>query len=76
MMYLIGLIKFIGDPAIRIKEDYLRIIRYIRFFLEYSKNQHDKKIVKIIKQNLGGLKQISKDRKLQELKKTLSSHFQ
>ena len=68
----IGLIKFIGDPAIRIKEDYLRIIRYIRFFLEYSKNQHDKKIVKIIKQNLGGLKQISKDRKLQELKKIIS----
>jgi len=68
----IGLIKFIGDPAIRIKEDYLRILRYIRFFLEYSKNQHDKKIVKIIKQNLGGLKQISKDRKLQELKKIIS----
>ena len=68
----IGLIKFIGDPAIRIKEDYLRILRYIRFFLEYSKNQHDKNIVKIIKQNLGGLKQISKDRKLRELKKIIS----
>ena len=64
-----GLIKFIGDPATRIKEDYLRILRYIRFFLGYSKNQHDKNTVKIIKQNLSGLKQVSKDRQLQELKK-------
>ena len=32
-----GLIKFIGDPAKRIKEDYLRILRYIRFFLDTAK---------------------------------------
>jgi len=68
-----GLIKFIGDPVTRIKEDYLRILRYIRFFLGYSKNQHDKNIVKIIKQNLIGLKQVSKDRHLKELKKIILS---
>ena len=28
-------IKFIGDPQKRIEEDYLRIIRFIRFSLEY-----------------------------------------
>ncbi len=67
-----GLIKFIGDPGIRIKEDYLRILRYIRFFLGYSKQRHDKNSVKIIKQNLIGLKQISKNRQLQELKKIIS----
>ena len=66
-----GLIKFIGDPTKRIKEDYLRILRYIRFFLNYSRNKHDKNIVKIIKQNLSGLKQVSKDRQLQELKKII-----
>ena len=66
-----GLINFIGDPATRIKEDYLRILRYVRFFLGYSKNQHDKSNVKIIKQNLIGLKQVSKDRQLQELKKII-----
>ena len=68
-----GFIKFIGDPGTRIKEDYLRILRYIRFFLGYSKNQHDKKTVKTIKQNLIGLKQISKDRQMQELKKIISN---
>ena len=66
-----GLIKFIGDPAQRIKEDYLRILRYIRFFLGYSKNQHNKNTVRIIKQNLIGLNQVSKNRQLQELKKII-----
>ena len=67
-----GLIEFIGDPATRIQEDYLRILRYIRFFLGYSTNQHKKNTVKIIKQNLSGLKQISKERQIQELKKIIS----
>ncbi len=67
-----GLIKFIGDPATRIKEDYLRILRYVRFFLGYSRNQHEKNTIKIIKQNLSGLKLVSKDRQLQELKKIIS----
>ena len=35
-----GLIKFIGEPEQRIKEDYLRILRYFRFFALYSKNDH------------------------------------
>ena len=49
----------------------MRILRYIRFFIEYSKHHHDKITYKIIKQNLGGLKKISKERKLQELKKII-----
>ncbi len=35
-----GKIKFIGDPEKRVKEDYLRILRYVRFFLNYSKQEH------------------------------------
>ena len=38
-----GLIKFIGDPDKRIKEDYLRILRYLRFYLQYSKHEHELK---------------------------------
>ena len=68
-----GLIKFIGDPEKRIKEDYLRILRYIRFFIDYSKHDHDEETIKLIKQNLSGLKQVSKDRQLQELKKILNT---
>ena len=66
-----GKIKFIGDPSTRIKEDYLRILRYIRFFLGYNKNQQHNNIIKIIKQNLIGLNKVSKERQLQELKKII-----
>ena len=68
-----GRVKFIGDPSKRIKEDYLRILRYIRFFLNYSKKDHEPKIKKIIKQNLDGLLKISKERLIDELKKIIFS---
>ncbi len=68
-----GKIIFIGDPEKRIKEDYLRILRYLRFFHEYSKYKHDPKIIKILKKNLNGLSKISSDRLIDELKKIISS---
>jgi len=37
----ISSIKFIGDPEQRIKEDYLRILRYFRFYLNYSNYEHE-----------------------------------
>ena len=69
----IGKIKFIGDADTRIKEDYLRILRYIRFFLNYSKTDHNDKIRKIIKQNLNGISNISSERLLDEFKKLIIS---
>ena len=69
----IGKIKFIGDADKRIKEDYLRILRYIRFFLNYSKTEHNDKIRKIIKQNLNGISNISSERLLDEFKKLIIS---
>ena len=68
-----GQIKFIGNPEQRIKEDFLRIIRYLRFFLSYSSNQHDLMVIRIIKKNLKGLSNLSKERLLDELKKYVSS---
>ena len=64
-----GLINFIGDANRRIQEDYLRILRYIRFFLNYSKHAHNPEILKKIKINLTGISQLSKERMLDELKK-------
>jgi len=69
----LGNVKFIGDPEKRIKEDYLRILRYVRFFLNYSKMEHDKNLKKIIKQNINGISNISSDRLLDELKKLILS---
>ena len=70
----IGEVKFIGDANKRIKEDYLRILRYVRFFLNYSKIKHNSEIKKIIRQNLNGLSKISSDRLLDELRKLVLSN--
>jgi tRNA nucleotidyltransferase/poly(A) polymerase len=68
-----GEIIFIGDAETRIKEDYLRILRYVRFFLNYSKKKHDLKVIKIIKKNLSGVSNISSERLLNEFQKLLES---
>ncbi len=69
-----GKIKFIGDPEKRVKEDYLRILRYVRFFLNYSKQEHQLFVKKIIKQNIGGIVKLSKERLIDELKKLVISN--
>jgi len=63
-------IKFIGDPNIRIEEDYLRIIRFIRFSIQY-KSELDIPTLKIILLNLNGINKLSKERVLNELFKIL-----
>ena len=69
-----GKVEFIGDPEKRIKEDYLRILRYIRFFLNYSKQDHNHEIKKIIKKNINGISNISSERLLDEFKKMVKSN--
>ena len=66
-----GKIKFIGLDEERIKEDYLRILRYFRFFAEYSKTDHDQNTIQSIKRNINGLNGISNERIFDELKKIL-----
>ena len=64
-------INFIGSPDLRINEDYLRILRFIRFSLEYNSNIKDHNIMRIINKNLRFLKFISQERLFIELKKIL-----
>ena len=68
-----GKVLFIGNAETRIKEDYLRILRYIRFFLNYSKVKHETSVIKIIKKNLTGMMNISAERLLDELQKLVRS---
>ncbi|MDA9078323.1 hypothetical protein N9J81_00900, partial [Pelagibacteraceae bacterium] len=63
-------VKFIGDPQKRIEEDYLRIIRFIRFKIMYN-NKVESTTNEAIKRNLNGIKKISKERILIELYKIL-----
>ena len=66
------IVKFIGDPNERIREDYLRILRYFRFYTQYNNQQHDIKIVQAIKKGLNGIKKISKERIIDEFSKILN----
>ena len=66
-----GIVKFIGSPEERIKEDYLRILRYFRFFIQCSKTGHDQDVIKSIRKNINGLNKISNERIFDELKKIL-----
>jgi len=66
-----GQVKFIGSPEKRIKEDYLRILRYFRFFTQYSKFDYKNEDIQEIKKNINGLNKISKERIFDELKKIL-----
>ena len=63
-------VKFIGDPQKRIEEDYLRIIRFIRFKIMYN-SKVEPSTIEAIKLNLSGVKKISKERILSELFKIL-----
>ena len=69
-----GNVNFIGDAESRVKEDYLRILRYVRFFINYSNQSHDPKIIKIIKKNIGGVSKLSSERLLDEFKKLTKSN--
>ena len=68
-------VKFIGDPSTRIKEDYLRILRYFRFFAIYSGDKflHDTATLSACSKAIFGLKQISSERIWSEFKKLLGA---
>jgi poly(A) polymerase len=66
-----GKINFIGNSEERIKEDYLRILRYFRFFAQYSKTTHEEDTIKSIRRNINGLNKISNERIFNELSKIL-----
>ena len=65
-----NIVKFIGDPQTRIVEDFLRIIRFLRFTIQY-KSSIERSTVQAIKLNLNGVKALSKERVLSELLKIL-----
>lgn len=64
-------IRFIGAAQDRIKEDYLRILRFFRFFAWYGKGRPDGEGLKACAALKDGLKQISAERVHVELIKLL-----
>ncbi len=66
-----GCVRFIGDINKRVKEDFLRIIRFYRFSIFYAKN-FNSKIIKTLVGYHQNLKTLSFERKLDEIKKILN----
>ena len=66
-----GCVRFIGDINKRVKEDFLRIIRFYRFSIFYAKT-FDSKIIKTLVGYHQNLKTLSFERKLDEIKKILN----
>ena len=67
-------VKFIGDPEKRIKEDYLRILRYYRFLSIYN-SSIDNKSRKLIQKNVDKIINLSSQRVHQEFFKILSNDY-
>ena len=66
-----GRIKFIKSPEISIQEDFVRALRYFRFFYKYSKYPHDANLLNTIYKYKKNIKSISSTRLEKELKKIL-----
>ena len=63
--------RFVGDPEERIKEDYLRTLRYFRFQGRLDTPTFDKETMQAIANNTAGLKQLSVERVWMEMGKIL-----
>jgi len=79
-----GNLEFVGDPSERIREDYLRILRWFRFFVRfagekyyYARTPADwaqyQPTLSAIRENAHGLQQISAERIWSEIKKMFIS---
>lgn len=63
---------FVGDPALRIEEDYLRILRFFRFSALYAR-EFDEAGIKACSQAAKGIANLSKERVTQEFFKIMMS---
>jgi tRNA nucleotidyltransferase/poly(A) polymerase len=66
-------IRFIGDAEMRIREDFLRILRFFRFFAWYGAGRPDAEALKACARLKEGLDQLSAERVWMELKKLMSA---
>lgn len=66
-------VRFIGDAATRIREDYLRIMRFFRFHAAYGEGEPDAQALNAIGSNRSGLDTLSRERVRAELLKLLEA---
>ena len=68
-----GRIVFVGDPEQRIREDYLRILRFFRFYAWYGKGEPDADALRACAALKDGMKTLAAERVQKELLKLLAA---
>jgi poly(A) polymerase len=68
-----GRVRFVGEAAGRIAEDYLRILRFFRFHARYGRGWPDAEAVAAIAAGVPGLAILSAERVWSELKRILAA---
>ena len=70
-------VRFVGNAKQRIHEDYLRILRYFRFYgrIASGPDNHDEDTLKVIEETAPGLQRIAVERIWMELSKILTGNF-
>lgn len=66
-------LRFIGDPEARIREDYLRILRFFRFFAWYGGGRPDAAGLRACAALKDGMDRLSAERVWHELKRLLAA---
>ena len=67
-----GHVVFVGDASVRIKEDYLRILRFFRFHAYYGRGDMDVAALEACRGAADNISTLSRERITQELLKILS----
>lgn len=70
---LAGRIVFVGDPETRIREDFLRILRFFRFHAWYGRGEPDAGALAACRSLAPGMTRLSAERVSSELMKLLSA---
>ncbi len=67
-----GRLRFVGDPAQRIAEDYLRVLRFFRFHGRYASAPPDTGTATALRDGVPGIARLSVERVWSELKRILA----
>jgi poly(A) polymerase/tRNA nucleotidyltransferase (CCA-adding enzyme) len=68
-----GRVRFVGDAATRLAEDYLRALRFFRFQARYGRGEPDPAALAAIRAAVPGLARLSAERVWSELKRLLAA---
>jgi poly(A) polymerase/tRNA nucleotidyltransferase (CCA-adding enzyme) len=67
-----GVTRFVGDPATRVAEDYLRVLRFFRFYARFGAAVPDAKTEAALRDGVAFLGGLSVERVWQEFKRILT----